>query len=379
MFNNFDRMFKGDIFNDNSTIGKYIKDGTRGRNGDGDGVVWRGQDKKMYYKDQFGTFNHPNRFVTYKEIEDPNPNNNENSEVSKSAKGNQGGAYGNTTSNNSDTTERDLTVELLNNSKRSLEERLGLINKHKRGVMNQISDAHNKGLNRLNQQQSSALSRYKMRRNDTKRDFQNSVQDIDAQAYNNYSALQGLLGRSGAGSSSASKELVPYAVSQSASKSRGEISNTYGKNLRDLREAENETNISYNNNLQDLKEQKRNKVASAKSDFLNQRNSLNNQIAEIEAQKVQANNGSWQQAKTNMSKYTNAASKAQKALAGLLDEYRNPVKVQDIVVRDPKVENYSADMKGVKVDDPNGNGYDTDTSLEYLARLKEERERKKQQ
>lgn len=243
----------------------------------------------------------------------------------------------------------------------------------------QLQDAANKSLSRANEQQSDALSKYATQRADTKQAFNTSLADVDNQAYDNYAALNALLGRAGAGSSSAAQNVVPYAVSQTASKARGGVADTYGKNIRDLNTAEDETKQSYNNIVQDIKDQQNKSLGDLESDIQTKRSGYENDRANLLAQKAQAQGGNWQTVKAAMQPAIDQRDAIDQALAGLLNKYRNPYTVQDVTVTDPNTSNYAVDTNGVKTSDTSGTGTDTDTSADYLAQLKDEEKRKKEQ
>lgn len=244
----------------------------------------------------------------------------------------------------------------------------------------QISDATAKALDKLNLQQSQALSKYATQRSDTKRDFSKTSDEVNTNARNNYTALMNLLGRSGAGSSSAAENVVPYAVSMNASKSRGDASDTMAKNLRDVKTSEDETVDSYNSNIRDVQDQERTKLGELDTDITGKRAAYENEKATLQAQRVQAAGGNWAQAKAAMQESINRRNELEKSLATLLDKYRNPYTVRDVTVNEAKLDNYAYDPNGVEIKSGTDNsGYDTDTSAEYLARIAEEKKRKEEQ
>lgn len=279
----------------------------------------------------------------------------------------------------SDAAGRASTVGMLDSELEAIAKSLGNLDSTWAAGKNQIEDAKNKSLSRANQQQSSALSKYATQRADTKQAFNRSVEDVDNQAYDNYSALKSMLGRSGAGSSSAAENVVPYAVSNTASKARGNIADTYGKNNRDLTDAEDDTKTSYNNIVQDISDQERKSLGDLESDIQGKRSAYENNRASILGQKAQAQGGGWQTVKDAMQPAVNNRDSIDQALSTLLDRYRSPYTVQDVSVKDPTLGTYSVDANGVKNDSADAGGANADTSADYLAQLKEEDKRKKEQ
>lgn len=273
--------------------------------------------------------------------------------------------------------DKQYTIGSIDNEINRINQALGNLDATRGAGLTQLDDEYNKGASRINQQLSSALSKYATKTADTKRDFARSTEDIGINANNKYQALMNLLGRSGSGRSSAADNVVPYAVSQDASKSRGEVADSYALNRRDLRDAEDDTKQSASNNLQDLGDQRRTKQASLTQDIEGKRSDYNNTLASLRGQRTQAAGGSWAQAKNDMQGNINARDQIDRALANLLNNYRNAYTVQDVSVKDPTMKNYATDLNGVDVSDPNGTGYDTDTSSDYLANLKKDEDKKK--
>ncbi len=276
-----------------------------------------------------------------------------------------------------DAQNRQYTIGNIDNEINRINSAMGNLDSTKRAGLTQLDDQYNKGLSRLNEQQSAALSKYTQKTADTKRDFARSTEDIGVNANNKYRAIMNLLGRSGSGRSSVADNVLPYAVSKDASKSRGEVADSYALNRRDLRDAEDETNTSYKNNVADLGDQRRNKQAALESDIEGKRSGYNNTLASLRGQRAQAAGGSWQQAQNAMQSNISARDSIDRALANLLDNYRNAYTVKDVTVKDPTLKNYSQDLQGVDVNDTNGTGYDTDTSADYLANLKKDEDKKK--
>lgn len=258
-----------------------------------------------------------------------------------------------------------------------LERQLGLLPGQLEAGLNQITDGYNKGLSRLNEQQSNALTRFKTQRDDTRSDFDGSLGDIDTQARGNYQAIQALLGRAGSGSSSAAEVLTPYAVSTEASKTRSKVADTYGRNLRDLDLAEDETKQSYQNNRNDLDDQRRTSEYGLRQGIEGQKSKILSSKAEAEGNRELARGSNWQTAKNAMSGTINARNDVDAAVSTLLNQFRNPYNVKDVAVKEAKLSNYAVDANGVKVE--GGKSNDSDTAAQTQAQIKAEEERKKKE
>lgn len=257
-----------------------------------------------------------------------------------------------------------------------LERSLGLLPGQLEAGLNQINDGFNKGVSRLNEQHSAALSKFATQRGDTRADFDGSLGDIDSQSRGNFQAIQSLLGRNGAGSSSAASVITPYAVSNEASKTRGKVADTYGRNLRDLTVAEDATKLSYDNNKKDLEDTKRTSEYGLKQGIESNRAKLYGSIGEAQGNLALAKGANWQAAKDAMSNSVNAKNGIESAMSTLLNQYRNPYVVKDVAVKEAKLDNYAVDANGVKIDGTNGTG-DTDTAALTQAQIKAEEDRKK--
>lgn len=257
-----------------------------------------------------------------------------------------------------------------------LERSLGLLPGQLEAGLNQINDGFNKGVSRLNEQHSAALSKFATQRGDTRADFDGSLGDIDSQSRGNFQAIQSLLGRNGAGSSSAASVITPYAVANEASKTRGKVADTYGRNLRDLTVAEDATKLSYDNNKKDLEDTKRTSEYGLKQGIESNRAKLYGSIGEAQGNLALAKGANWQAAKDAMSNSVNAKNGIESAMSTLLNQYRNPYVVKDVAVKEAKLDNYAVDANGVKIDGTNGTG-DTDTAALTQAQIKAEEDRKK--
>ena len=275
-----------------------------------------------------------------------------------------------------DSRNRDFTLGQLDQQIGGLRGQLGNLDAQHRSGVNTIEDLFNKGISRLNGQYSGAMSKYATQRNDTKDGFVRNGEDNKSNARNNFQALMSLLGRSGAGRSSAADNLVPYAVSTDASKQQGQLSDTYSRNLRDLKTAEDETTSSYENSKADLGDQRRTNLGNLERDIQTRRGEVESGIGSLEGQKVQARGGNWQAARDAMNPYVARAQQLAAEVAGIADRYRNPYTVKDVNVKAAELKNYALDPNGVAINDPNGTGTDTDSSAEYLAQLREEEKRK---
>ena len=278
-----------------------------------------------------------------------------------------------------DQRERDMTIGNIDQQIAALNSQYGNLDGQNRTGMQYIEDAYNKGASRLNEQQSSALSKYATQRGDTRRDFASTSEDINTNARNNFNMMQAMLGRHGAGSSSASSELVPYAVSNDASKTRGKVADNYAVNLRGLDTAEDDTKRQYKNSVADLSDQRKQNQFNLDKDITSQRAQIQNQLASMQGQRVQAQNGDWQQAKNAMAGNISLRDALNQTLTGLADKYRSPYTIKDVVAQEAKLRNYAIDPTGVSVDNSSGTGYDTDTSPEYLAQMKKAEEDKRKQ
>lgn len=301
----------------------------------------------------------------------------QNNQISATYPGDSGGAAAAARAQAAeDARNRDFTIGQIDQQIGGLQGQLGNLDTQWGSGRNTIEDAYNKGLDRLNGQYSSAMSKYATQRGDTKDSFVRTGQDIKSNARNNYQSLMSLLGRSGAGRSSAADNVVPYAVSADASKQQGAQSDTYARNLRDLQTAEDETTGSYNNSKADLGDQRRTNLGNLERDIQTRRGEIEGQIGGLQGSRVQASGGNWQAARDAMNPYVTRAQQLAAEVSGIADRYRNPYNVKDVNVKAAELKNYALDPNGVAINDPNGTGTDTDTSADYLARIREEEKRK---
>ena len=294
-------------------------------------------------------------------------------------RGGGGGGGGQSAADAAAEKEKAWTLGLADQQIAAIDDALRNLSGTERAGLNQINDAYNKGMSRLNRQQSDALSKYRTKRTDTKEDFAKNLEFVDNNSSNKYLSLMNLLGRAGAGRSSAAENVLPHVLAQDASKSRGELSTTYGRNMRDLRDAEDETKASYKENVADLNDQRRTQEMNLRKDIKAKAAEYHGNRASLAMNRHRAAGGDFEGAKAAVQGDINQRQAIERSLSTLLDNYRNKYNIQDVKVRDPKMANYSTKLEGVDVTDPNGTGHDTDTSQAYRARMDEERKRRAQQ
>lgn len=275
--------------------------------------------------------------------------------------------------------ERDATIGMIDDEMARIDSGLSNLDATRNAGVGQIDSRANKARNRLGQMHATNQTRFNTKESDTKRDFSRSTEDININAGNVYRAVQNLLGRAGAGRSSAAQEVAPYAVSQDASKSRGEVADVYSTNHRDIRQARDEEEDSFKNSNQDINDQQKQELFSLENDILSKRSKLHQTRAGLAAKRAMANGGNWDRAKSEMAADVRARDDIDRAVANLLNDpkYSSIYSLEKYQAKDPALANYATDLNGVEVTDPNGKGFDTDTSSDYLTRIREEEELRK--
>lgn len=275
--------------------------------------------------------------------------------------------------------ERDITVGGIDRGISGYQSALGRLDGELRNGYNSLEDSYNKGLSRLNQQYSNGMGALATQRGDTRDAFARTSDDINNNARNNYQSLMQMLGRAGAGRSSAAENVVPYAVSTDASKSRGEQANLYGLNLRDIDDKERLAKESFANNKEDLSAQRNTNRANLERDIAGRRSDYETNLANLQGQREQALGGSWESARNASQGAWDRSQAALNSLNDIANKYRNPYSVKDVNVQKANLKNYAFDAEGVDASDPDGTGTDTDTSANYLNQIRDEEKRKKQQ
>jgi hypothetical protein len=112
-----------------------------------------------------------------------------------------------------------------------------------------ISDSFNSAFNTLTNQKTSAQNQYNTTVDRTKQDNLTAKDGIDSSVRNGLTGLQRLLGMYGAGNSSATEIMAPYAAGYEGNQQRAQVNNAFGRNMQDLDTNWNNTNQQFDDSF----------------------------------------------------------------------------------------------------------------------------------
>jgi hypothetical protein len=151
-----------------------------------------------------------------------------------------------------------------------------------------IDNSYNESLNKLAVDRGTAERDYNLRVTDNTRDYADTRANLRANAGQQYSAVQRLLGSAGAGRSSAAQILAPFAVGREAASRFGQVQDQFGKNSRNLDTSWGDTTRQYDEFGQDLQTQRDAKRRELDSGLSQNEASIRDQIAQLSLQRASA-------------------------------------------------------------------------------------------
>ena len=217
---------------------------------------------------------------------------------------------------------------------------LNNINQNYAEQMNQLENdyTYNKGIYDLNTQDTIARNR--------------AVREqIAEDAGHKADSLRKMFAAGGAGDSSASQIVAPYAVSLDASRQTSEQHDEYARNRRALdMEVANMSN-AYSQNLKKLDTEKQNQVNALDQGIEETKMGLNNKIREAQQKAQTANGSSLSQAISNTSGLKNEIKTSEDRILDL--SKKTPVALDKIAFNTPKLESYADNIQGGKIESGN--------------------------
>jgi hypothetical protein len=189
-----------------------------------------------------------------------------------------------------------------------------------------IGNSYNLQANRLDQQKAVGQRNYNTGVQQNDQSYANNRNGIATNTRANTTALQRLLGMNGAGNSSASYELAPYAAGLQGSTQLNQAQQVYGNNRNSLDTSWGDTQRSYTNSLEDLNNQR-----------YQQENGLRSSIAQSRAQIL----NQMGQASGNPQQYASQVNDLLSQITQLGQQYQNPVlRSADVSYAAPTTSNY---------------------------------------
>lgn len=189
-----------------------------------------------------------------------------------------------------------------------------------RGMLGQVGTTREQGLQQMsdsyNTEKQQGLQKYGQQRDDNSQNRLKALDGVATKARTGFNSLRSLLGLSGSANQSAAG-VASNAVARQASQDRQGQIDTYGRNERDITNAE--TGFVTSLDMQ-RKERERNFLQG----LLEQENEINSKIGDVEMRKAQINGSNYQQMLNAYAPYQSAIDSTQSKINGLYDQYKTP-------------------------------------------------------
>lgn len=230
----------------------------------------------------------------------------------------------------------------------SLNRILGNIGTQEAQGVERINDSYNKAMGRANEDQSRVLRDYGIQEDTTKKGKVNALDAVDSSARNTYNSLQRILGLSGAGVSSASNELAPWAVSKEATGKRTGVVDTFGANLGALARAKDDAQAQFGRITADLGEQRGSKEEDFRRGIEQNRQGVNEQLGDAAMKRKMATGSTYTQARDARAPFQSAVQNSQNTLNELFNRYSNTnYNVGAINAQKPDLSAYNVDPMSI--------------------------------
>jgi len=211
------------------------------------------------------------------------------------------------------------------NQAQALTNQLGQLDATQNVGLGNLQNSYRSADNRLNSEWGVAQRDYTTGKQDTEAGYQSARNAAATQARNKLSALQRLLGISGAGNSSAAQQAVPLAVAQDATQKIAPVQGTYASNRRNQDVNFQDTERNYKNNQQDLVQKLFSQEQALKQQIAQTRQGLLAQIQQANIQKAVAGGANYAQAAAAQGGITNQINSLLSQITQLGNQYANPV------------------------------------------------------
>jgi hypothetical protein len=233
-----------------------------------------------------------------------------------------------------------------------------------------IGDDYSREEGGINQSKARATEGFQVKREDNTKGKLGSYNKVDTNARTLNDSVRRLLGMASGSQSSAFQEAAPNAVARDASIKRTDVTDTFGRNDRDINTAEEDTNLEFESALSDLLRQRRQKESDLETGVIGQEREVNENLANIAGERAKVAGGGYNSVKAAQAPYQAVIDSKRAALAGLFDKYRTPFQAKAVEVKAPNLAEFTVDRTAVNA----GNQGGTADYNPYAAFLQKKRE-----
>lgn len=222
--------------------------------------------------------------------------------------------------------------------------------------LTQIGDSYDKEVGRSNESKATALTNYNTQREDTTRDMTGAKGTANAQARSLADSVRRVLGIASGVNSSAFKEAAPGMIANDTTEKRGKIDQTFAKNFRNIKTAEDATVNEFDNYLTDLGEQRKQKESALRESVLQTEQGIYNNLADVARQRALVNGGRYTQVREATAPMRSEIASRQATIDGLFNQFRTPYQTKDITAATPELSQFAVDNTAIS---KNGGGTPT--------------------
>jgi hypothetical protein len=241
-----------------------------------------------------------------------------------------------------------------------------------RNFLGSVDSTRQQGLDRINDEYNTNVSKVNSGYNITKRDLgikseeatadkNKSLRGISDNIANSADSFRRLLALGHSGNSAFAHDFVPKALSREGTQQRGATLDTYGRNARKLDLAGKDADQQYQSSIDDLGRQKRESQFNFESGVEQNKQDLLDRLSEALYREQVARGGNDASVRTALAPYTDQANSSIARLQALFSQYRNPsYNVTPVNVSIPDLETYTADplVASLASDSPGANPAD---------------------
>lgn len=222
--------------------------------------------------------------------------------------------------------------------------------------LTQIGDTYDKEVGRSNESRNAATAKYATQREDTTRDMTTAKGSANAQARGLADSVRRVLGLASGANSSAYKEAAPGMIANDTTEKRGKIDQTFAKNFRNIKTAEDSTMNEFDNYLTDLGDQRKQKESALRENVLQTEQGIYNNLAEVARQRALVSGGGYTQVREATAPMRSEIANRQATIDGLFQQFRTPYQTKTISAAAPELSQFAVDNTALS---ENGGGTPT--------------------
>lgn len=213
--------------------------------------------------------------------------------------------------------------------------------------LTQIGDTYDKEVGRTNDSKTAATQKFGTQREDTTRDMTGARGTANAQARSLADSVRRVLGIASGVNSSAYKEAAPGMIATDTTEKRGKIDQTFAKNFRNIKTAEDSTTTEFEKYLTDLADQRNQKESSLRENVLQAEQGIYNNLSEVARQRELVKGGGYDQVREATAPMRTEIANRQTAIDGLFNQFRTPYQTKDVAAASPELSAYVVDNTAI--------------------------------